>query len=123
MSAPFQNDGVTDGRDRLALLGGQRREQRARSAEQQAAQLATLHTGKQRPAQNGGAASAAGAAAVHVLPLRIEDHHAAVLHVCVDAVLLEKSVQNFAAEPPPPPSRTAPAPVTVHCDVGVRCPP
>ena len=37
---------------------------------------------------------------MHVLPLRIEDHHAAVLHVCVDAVLLEKSVQNFAAEPP-----------------------
>ena len=35
---------------------------------------------------------------MHVLPLRIEDHHTAVLHVCADAILLEKTVQQLAAE-------------------------
>ena len=64
----------------LALPRGNRRQQRARRRRTSSSmKFALTHPAQQMPAQDAGAAPAAGAAGVNVLPFGVKDHDAAVV--------------------------------------------
>ena len=64
---------MTDGRNRQLLLRGSGREQCARAAKEQTGELLLRHALQKVSAQHYAAASAAGAAGMNILGVRIEN--------------------------------------------------
>mgnify|MGYP000714255923 CR=1 FL=1 len=79
---------MTDPGNGKPLLGGGGGEQRARAAKQYFLQFPPVQLPQKVAAQSDGAAPAAGAAGVNVLPFGVKDHDAAVVVAAGKDVLL-----------------------------------